>query len=145
MNRIAQVLFDDNPADKDLASDTLAGCPGPTQVRALADGEPAMAFLDRLGNYANQASPDLVSLALNLPRKDGRALRAEVRADPFPPTTPGVVFRTTRAGLEGVGSAALGANRCLSRPGNLHGFVSAVQSIPAFWFGCAYLLRKEDK
>jgi two-component system, chemotaxis family, response regulator Rcp1 len=146
MNSIPQVLLvDDNPADTDLASDTLARCPGPSQVRAVADGEQAMAFLHRLGNYANQVSPDLVILDLNMPRKDGRAVLAEVKADPYLRPTPVVVCSTTRAGLDVVGSYELGADSYLSKPGNLHDLVSAVQSIRAFWFGCAYLLRKEDK
>jgi two-component system, chemotaxis family, response regulator Rcp1 len=146
MNSIPQVLLvDDNPADTDLASGTLARCPWPSQVRAAADGGQAMAFLHRLGKYANEVSPDLVILDLNMPRKDGRAVLAEVKAGPFLRPTPAVVFSTTRAGPGAVGSYELGANSYLSKPGNLHDFVSAVQSISAFWFGCAHLMRKEDK
>jgi two-component system, chemotaxis family, response regulator Rcp1 len=146
MNSIPQVLLvDDNPADTDLARDTLAGCLWPSQVRAVADGEQAMAFLRRLGEYANEGSPDLVILDLNMPRKDGRAVLAEVKADPLLRTTPIVVFSTSRAGRDVACSYELGANSYVSKPGNLHDFVSAVQSISAFWFGCAHLLRKEDR
>jgi hypothetical protein len=57
-----------------------------------------------------------------------------------------VVFSTSRAGLDVARSYELGANSYVSKPGNLHhDFVSAVESISAFWFGCAYLLRKEEK
>jgi two-component system, chemotaxis family, response regulator Rcp1 len=146
MNRIPQVLLvDRNPADTDLASDILARCAGPSEVRVVADGEPARAFRHRLGNYANQVSPDLVIPDLNLPRKDGRAVLAEVKADPWLRPTPVVRCSTTRAGLDVVGSYELGADSYLGKPGNRHDLVSAAQSISAFWFGCADLLRKEDK
>ena len=108
-------------------------------------GEPAMDFLYRLGKYANERSPDLVILDRNMPRKDGRAVLAEVKADPFLRTMPVVIFSTSRAGQDLVRSYELGANSYVSKPGNLYDFVSAVESISAFWFGCAYLMRKEDK
>jgi CheY-like chemotaxis protein len=146
MNRISQVLLlDRNPADTDLASDILARCPWPAQVRAVADGEQTMAFEHRPGNYAHQASPDPVILHLKMPRKDGRAVLAEVKADPWLRPTPVVRCSTTRAGLDVVGSYELGANSYLGKLGNRHDLVSAAQSISAFWFGCADLLRKEDK
>jgi CheY-like chemotaxis protein len=145
MNNIPQVsLLDDNPADTNLASDTLARCPWPAQVRSVADREQATAWVHRLGNCANQVSPDLVTLDRNAPRQDGRAL-AKVKADPFLRATPVVVCSTTRAGLDLVRSDALGANRYPSKPGNLHDSISAVQSSSTFQFGCAHLLRKEDK
>ena len=146
MNSIPQVLLvDDNPADTDLTGDTLAQCPWPSQVRCVADGEQAMAFLHRLGKYENEVSPDLVILDLNMPRKNGREVLAEVKADPLLRTTPIVVFSTSRARLDVARSYELGANSYISKPGNLNDFIFAVQSISAFWFGCAYLLRKEDK
>jgi chemotaxis family two-component system response regulator Rcp1 len=146
MNSIPQVLLvDDNPADTDLTRDTLAQCPWPSQVRSVADGEQAMAFLHRLGKYENEVSTDLVILDLNMPRKNGREVLAEVKADPFLRTTPIVVFSTSGARLDVLHSYELGANSYISKPGNLNDFIFAVQSISAFWFGCAYLLRKEDK
>ena len=146
MNSIPQVLLaDDNPADTDPARDTLARSPWPSQVRAVADGEQAMAVPYRLGKYAHEVSPDLVVLDLNMPRKDGRAVLAEVKADPFLGTTPVAVFSASRAGRDVPRSYELGANSYVRKPGNLHDFVSAVESISAFWFGCARLLRKEDK
>jgi two-component system, chemotaxis family, response regulator Rcp1 len=145
MNPIPQVLLvDDNSADTDFASHTLARCPWPSQVRAVGDGEPASDFLHRLGNYTNERSPDLVILDLNAPRKDGRAVLAEVKADPLLRTMPVVIFSASRAGRDVVRSYELGANSYVSKPGNLH-FVSAVESISTFWFGCAHLMRKEDK
>jgi chemotaxis family two-component system response regulator Rcp1 len=98
-----------------------------------------------LGKYKNEVSPDLVILDLNMPRKDGREVLAEVKADPLLRTTPIVVFSTSRASLDVLRSYELGANSYVSKPGNLHDFVTAVESINAFWFGCAYLMRKEDK
>lgn len=70
---------------------------------------------------------------------------AEVKADPRLRTMPIVIFSISRAGRDVVRSYELGASSFVSKPGNLHNFVSAVESISAFWFGCAYLMRKEDK
>lgn len=145
MNAMPQVLLvDDNPADTDLASDALARCQWPSQVSAVGDGEQAMAFLRREGKYANETRPDLVILDLNMPRKHGLAVLAEVKADPTLHHTPIVVFSTSEAGNDVFLSYDLGANGYVAKPGNLHDFVSAVQSISEFWLGCARLPRKEE-
>jgi len=138
------LLVDDNAADTDLASDALARCQWSSLVRSVVDGEQAIAFLHREGKYADEHSPDLVILDLNMPRKDGRAVLAEVKADPALHSTPIVVFSTSQAGSDVRGSYDLGANSYVAKPGNLHDFVSAIQSIGEFWLGRARLPRKEE-
>jgi chemotaxis family two-component system response regulator Rcp1 len=139
------LLVDDNPADTDLASDVLARSGRDSHVTAVSDGVEAIAFLRREGRYAEAPPPHLVVLDLNLPRKDGRAVLAEVKADLVLRTTPIVVFSTSQAGHDIVGSYALGANSYVHKPGNLHEFVSSVKSIEEFWFGCARLPREEER
>lgn len=136
--------MDDNPADIDLTSDLLSRSQCPSQVHAVVDGVEALAFLRRQGEYASASSPDLVVLDLNLPRKDGRAVLAEVKADPILHTTPIVVFSTSQAPRDIVATYALGANSYVRKPGNLQEFVAAVKSIEEFWFGCASLPREEE-
>jgi len=103
MNTTPQVLLvDDNAADTDLATDALARCQWPSQVCSVGDGEQAMAFLHREGKYAREMCPDLVILDLNMPRKDGRAVLAEVKADPVLHSTPIVVFSSSQAGAMSV-------------------------------------------
>ncbi len=89
--------MDDNPADIDLTRDVLAHCNYPNLVCSVADGEEAMAFLRREGKYADKPLPDLVLLDLNLPRKDGRAVLAEVKSSSHAALHPVVIFSTSQA------------------------------------------------
>jgi len=138
------LLVDDNPADIDLTSDALARTRFPHRISSVADGAEAVAFLRREGKHTSAQRPDLVILDLNLPRMDGRAVLAEVKADPILRRTPVVIFSTSQA-LPDVGrSYELGANSYVCKPGNLQDFISVVQSISEFWFGCAALPQWED-
>lgn len=139
------LLVDDNPADADLTSDVLArnGCP--CHIHGVADGEEAVAFLRRQGKYANAELPDFMILDLNLPNKDGRAVLAEVKADPVLRKIPIAIFSTSEAQGDILRSYELGANCYVSKPGNLRDFISAVTSIGEFWFGLARLPREEER
>jgi two-component system, chemotaxis family, response regulator Rcp1 len=143
MRTIEVLLVDDNPADTDLTSEVLRrnGCP--CHIHAVEDGKEAAAFLRREGKYANAQLPDFVILDLSLPKKDGRAVLAEVKADPVLRKIPIAIFSTSEAQRDIVGSYELGANCYVSKPGNLRDFVSAVTSIGEFWFGLARLPREE--
>lgn len=142
--RMTEVLLvDDNPADTDLTSEILSrnGCP--SHIHAVINGAEALSFLRREGKYSGMPRPDFVILDLNLPRKDGRAVLAEVKADPGLRKIPIAVFSTSEAQQDIVGSYELGANCYVSKPGNLRDFISAVNSIGEFWFGFARLPREE--
>jgi two-component system, chemotaxis family, response regulator Rcp1 len=76
------LLVDDNPADTDLTSEVLARNACPSHIHSVTDGAEAIAFLRREGKYANALLPDFVILDLSLPKKDGRAVLADVKADP---------------------------------------------------------------
>src|SRR5208337_875447 len=129
------LLVDDNPADTDLTSEILvrSGC----HIQSVGDGVEAMAFLRREGKYAIAVLPDFVILDLNLPRKDGRAVLAEVKTDPILRNIPVAIFSTSQAQRDIVRSYELGANCYVSKPGNLKDFISAVTKIGEFWFGLA--------
>jgi len=135
------LIVDDNPADIDLLREALAHCPRPSQVSSAADGVEALALL--VGERT-PAGPDLIVLDLNLPRKDGRAVLAEVKSHPVLHRTPVVVFSSSRAQRDILGCYELGANSYVSKPGDLEGFLAAVTSIERFWFDCARLPRKEE-
>jgi CheY-like chemotaxis protein len=134
---------DDNPADVGLAREALAGGRHQSCISDVPDGEEAIAFLHRAGQYANAVRPDLVILDLNLPRKDGRAVLAEAKGDTNLRTIPIVVFSTSRAMLDIARSYELGANCYVSKPGNLDDYFLAMQAIEEFWFGSASLPREE--
>jgi CheY-like chemotaxis protein len=129
------LLVDDNAADVFLASEALAKSERPCRVSNVGDGEEAMAFLRKEGRYAGTGRPDLVILDLNLPRKSGEAVLAELRSDPNLRKIPVVVFSTSRSNRDIVRSYELGANCYLSKPGNLPEFFSTVQLIGEF-YGC---------
>jgi chemotaxis family two-component system response regulator Rcp1 len=145
MKQLPQVLLvDDNPADVGLAREALAGGRHHSQISDVQDGEEAVAFLHRAGRYAKAGRPDLVILDLNLPKKDGRAVLAEVKADKALRSIPIVVFSTSRSMLDISRSYELGANCYVSKPGNLDDYFLAVRAIEDFWFGTVSLTR-EDK
>ena len=136
------LMVDDNPADVDLAREALRGNVHRIQVESVGDGEEALSFLNRRGIHAEKRRPDLVILDLNLPKKDGRAVLAEVKTDADLRTIPIVVFSTSRLMPDIGRSYELGANCYVSKPGNLKDYVAAVQSIEQFWFGSASLPTK---
>jgi len=139
------LMVDDNPADIDLTREILAQSNGHYHVSAVKDGAEAISFLRQQGKYAEAPVPDLVVLDLNLPRKSGREVLAEVKSDPKLAKTPVVVFTTSQASTDVVRSYALGANCYLRKPGNLPDFVALVQSMASFWLGFASLPQKEQR
>jgi two-component system, chemotaxis family, response regulator Rcp1 len=139
------LLVDDNPADIDLMSEVLANSKRHFHVNVASDGAKAISFLRRQGEYAEAPAPDLVVLDLNLPRKDGREVLSEVKADPALAKIPVVIFTTSQANSDVTRSYELGANCYLRKPGNLPDFIAVVQSMADFWLGFASLPQKEKR
>jgi CheY-like chemotaxis protein len=137
------LLVDDNPADIDLIGEILRTCSAGFHVNPVSDGVEAISFLRRRGKFAQMASPDLIVLDLNLPRKDGCEVLSEVKSDPELAGIPVVIFTTSRASADINRSYALGANCYLPKPGNLPDFRSVVQSMADFWLNLASLPHKE--
>ncbi len=139
------LLVDDNPADIDLTREVLGKSKRHFHVSAVENGEEAMLFLRGEGKYDQAPRPDIIVLDLNLPRKDGRAVLSEVRADPALARIPVVVFTTSQANSDVNRSYELGANCYLRKPGNLADFTAVVQSMADFWLSFATLPRKEKR
>ena len=139
------LLVDDNPADLDLTIDALAQSAWPTNVSTVSDGAEAMAYLRREGKYAAATRPHLVLLDLNLPRKDGRAVLADMKSNPALRRIPVVIFSTSQAAKDIERSYELGANSYVSKPPTLADWVSAVKLLKDFWIGCACLPREEEQ
>ena len=136
------LMVDDNPADVDLAREALRGRPANSLMSTVGDGEEALEFLKQLGKHAEEPRPDLVILDLNLPKKDGRAVLKEVKADPALHGIPIVVFSTSRLSSDISKSYELGANCYVNKPGNLNDFFAAVRAIEEFWFGLTSLPQR---
>ncbi len=139
------LLVDDNPADLDLTIDALARSAWPSHVSTVNDGAEAMAYLRRQGKYAASTRPHLVLLDLNLPRKDGRAVLADMKSDPALRRIPVVIFSTSQAAKDIERSYELGANSYVSKPPTLADWVSTVKLLKDFWIGCACLPREEEQ
>src|SRR5512141_1761233 len=125
------LMVDDNPADIDLTSEVLAQ-KGHFHVNAVNDGVEAMSFLRREGKYDRAPVPDLVVLDLNLPRKDGCEVLANIKADPILAKIPVVIFTTSQANSDITRSYQRGANCYLRKPGNRPEFVAVVKSMAEF-------------
>ena len=135
----ALLIVDDNPADVGLAREALGRCAYRGQVDSVGDGVEALAFLNRREKFASATRPDLVILDLNLPKKDGLAVLAGMKADPELRRIPVVIFSTSQLSKDILRSYDLGANCYIGKPGNLTDFFSAMKSIEAFWFGAVNL------
>jgi CheY-like chemotaxis protein len=138
------LLVDDNPADIGLAREALAETFRGSEITCLEDGVEALAFLDRRGKYAMAFRPDLVILDLNLPKRDGLAVLAAMRARLELRRIPVVIFSTSQLSKDIVRSYELGANCYVSKPGNLKDFFSAVKTIEEYWCGFACLPRQGE-
>ena len=142
MKSIEILLVEDNPGDADLAREALETSKVHNTLRVVGDGEAAMAFLRRQGKYADAPRPDLVLLDLNLPKKDGREVLAEVKADDDLKRIPVVILTTSKAEEDILKTYNLHANCYITKPIDLNQFIKVVQSIEEFWFTIVKLPSK---
>jgi CheY-like chemotaxis protein len=131
---IEVLLIEDNPGDTDLVREGLKEGTLRNVLHVVGDGEEAMAFLKRVGKYAEVPQPDLILLDLNLPRKDGREVLAEIKADKKLKRIPVVVLTSSQAEEDIVKSYQLHANCYIPKPIGFAEFVKIVQAIESFWF-----------
>jgi chemotaxis family two-component system response regulator Rcp1 len=127
------LLVEDNPGDIRLTIEALRDAKVRNNLHVARDGVEAMAFLRREGPYANAPRPDLILLDLNLPRKDGREVLAEIKADARLRAIPVVVLTTSAAERDVVQSYNLHANCYSTKPVDLDQFIAVIRSIEEFW------------
>ena len=128
------LLVEDNPGDVDLTRETLQDSKLLNHMNVVGNGVEAMAYLRRQGKYAEATRPDLILLDLNLPKKDGREVLAEVKADDRLRRIPVVVLTTSCAEQDILQTYDLHANCYITKPVNLDQFSAVVQAIEEFWF-----------
>ena len=133
------LLVEDNPGDADLAREALENGKLLNNLYVVEDGEKAMAFLKNEGQYAALPRPDLVLLDLNLPRKDGREVLAEIKADDDLKRIPVVILTTSAAEEDILRSYNLHANCYVTKPIDLNQFLKVVKSIEDFWLSIVAL------
>lgn len=127
------LLVEDSPSDAAMTVDALRGGHLTKQVHVVGDGEAALAFLRRQGGYAAARRPDLILLDLNLPRKDGREVLAEIKADGDLTVIPVVVLTTSSAETDILRAYQLRANCYVTKPVGLDDFLRAIRGIENFW------------
>jgi CheY-like chemotaxis protein len=133
------LLVEDNPGDADLAREALEESKFNNDLHVVDDGEKAMAFLRREGVYANAPRPGLILLDLNLPRKDGREVLAEIKADDDLKRIPVVILTTSSAEKDVLKSYDLHANCFITKPIDLNQFLNVVKAIEDFWLSIVVL------
>jgi two-component system, chemotaxis family, response regulator Rcp1 len=127
------LLVEDNPGDVRLTIEGLREAKVRNNLSVAKDGVEALSFLRREGQYADSVRPDLILLDLNLPRKDGRQVLSEIKADADLRTIPVVVLTTSRAEQDVLHSYQLQANCYITKPVDLEQFITVVKSIEDFW------------
>ncbi len=140
MTELVNILIVDDSAD-DIEF-TLAAFQGTKLANTISivnDGVEAMAFLRREGQYASAPEPSLVLLDLNMPKKDGREVLSEMKADPELKHIPVVILTTSKAEEDIIRSYDLHANCYITKPVDLKGIAEIVKSIDEFWFGVVRL------
>ncbi len=133
------LLVEDNPGDADLARVALKKSKIHNSLNVVDDGELAMAYLHHQEPFTNATRPDLILLDLNLPKKDGREVLGEIKADPDLRRIPVVILTTSRAEEDVLKSYNLHANCYITKPIDLSQFMRVVKSIEDFWLSIVVL------
>jgi two-component system, chemotaxis family, response regulator Rcp1 len=127
------LLVEDNPGDVDLARDSLEHSKIRNTLHVVSDGVEALDFLYHRGKYATAPHPDLILLDLNLPKKNGREVLAEIKSDESLKRIPVVVLTASKDEEDILQSYNLHANCYITKPMDLHQFVRVVRAIEHFW------------
>ncbi len=136
------LLIEDNPGDVRLTREALEEAKVRNNLYVVEDGVEATAFLHKEGKYADAPRPDLILLDLNLPKKNGRELLAEIKQDPDLKCIPVVILTSSSSEEDIIRSYNLHANCYITKPVNLERFLDVVKSIDNFWLSVVTLPPK---
>lgn len=139
MSGLDVLLIEDSATDVMMTREALADAELPVELHVVPDGVEALEFLRRRGRYAAVPRPALVLLDLNLPKKDGREVLAELKQDPDLSSIPVVILTTSRSEEDIDNAYRLHANCYVVKPLDYTGFQRAVSAIESFWLTVAQL------
>jgi CheY-like chemotaxis protein len=139
------LLVEDNPADVRLTREALKEAKVLNALHIVEDGMAALDFLRKQGQYASSPVPDLILLDLNLPKKDGREVLAEIKKDENLKQIPVVVLTTSRAEEDVVRSYNLHANAYVTKPVDLKQFLEVIRAIEKFWLAVVTLPTSQKR
>jgi CheY-like chemotaxis protein len=135
------LLVEDSPSDALITREALAQAKVLNKLHHVEDGVEAMEFLRRTGAYAEAPRPGLILLDLNLPRKSGLEVLAEIKADPDLQTIPVVVLTTSSASSEVETAYRQHANCFITKPVDFEEMARGIQALENFWFSIVTLPR----
>jgi len=135
MSKIINVLLiEDSRADARLILEVFKEEKIAVDVQVIRDGEEAMDYLQKKGDYKDAKIPDLILLDLNLPKKDGREVLLEIKENPDLRSIPVVILTTSQSDEDVLKSYKLQASCYVTKPIDLEKFVKIIKSIDEFWF-----------
>ncbi|HCK20993.1 MAG TPA: response regulator [Bacteroidetes bacterium] len=128
------LLVEDNPGDIRLTQEAFKEGTVPKELHVVKDGVEALEFLRKQGKFALSPTPDIILLDLNLPRKDGREVLAEVKTDEVLRFIPVIVLTTSDSEQDITKAYSLYANCFITKPVDLDQFIFIIRQIEIFWF-----------
>jgi CheY-like chemotaxis protein len=136
------LLVEDNPVDVMMTREAFANGRICNNLHVVEDGEEAMDFLYKRGKYSSAPQPNIILLDLNLPRKDGRAVLAEIKADPSLRHIPVIILTTSESEEDIFKSYELQANCFITKPVDMEQFTRNLECVGDFWFALVQLPAK---
>lgn len=136
---IVILLVEDNPGDVRLTQEAFRDAKVRNDLYVVEDGEKALKFLCRENGFRDVPRPDIILLDLNLPKKSGQEILAEIKADPSLRRIPVVILTTSKAEEDILKSYDLHANCFVTKPVDFDQFLRVVQSIQEFWLSVVKL------
>ncbi len=136
------LLVEDNPGDVELTREALDTAKVSNRLHVVDDGADAVDFLFRRGQFADAPRPDIILLDLNLPKKDGRQVLSEIKAEPSLAQIPVVVLTTSQAEEDILRAYQLHANCYVTKPVDFNQFLHIVSTIEEFWLSVVKLPKK---
>ena len=138
------LLVEDNPGDVRLTQEVFKEGKVRNQLNIAWNGEEALAYLRRQGRFVSAQRPDVILLDLNLPRKGGKEVLAEIKADPKLKCIPVVILTTSQADQDIAESYEQHANCYIVKPVDLDHFINVVRTIEGFWLQIVKLPSGEE-
>ena len=132
-NSVNILLVEDNPGDVRLTKEAFKEAKVNNNLHIVSDGVEALDFLRRKGKYIGAPRPDIILLDLNMPKKNGREVLAEIKADPDLMRIPVLVLTISQAEEDILRSYNLHANCYIQKPVDINKFIDVVKSIEGFW------------
>lgn len=137
------LLVEDSETDALMTIEAMRQSRVLNTITTITDGEAAMKYLLKEEPYADAPTPDMILLDLNLPKKDGRQVLSEIKADPELRLIPVVILTTSKAESDICNAYGLNANCYIVKPVNFERFAEALRLLETFWFEVVALPPKK--